>query len=1212
MAERFDANAYPLEPGLRLLEASAGTGKTFALAHLALRLITEAGQSLDQLLVVTYTDAAAAELRSRIGARLQAALQGLEALNRGEDEPPAPDPVLQSWWSKSRDNHQRNDWIRKLLLALEQLDRSDITTIHGFCRRSLRRQALSSGAAMDPQLETDTTIQIQEVVQQIWHELLETLPAGQLRGLMEARLTAENLAQALKTLDSDPAPQLNGEDDDFAIDQRLGPQLEAWLAGTWQRFEELWSLHSRTLEHRFCSAAAQWKAEGVSRTTPYSAKPRSDRCAVMDQWIAMQSTPPDLTAIRAMEKPLKDYFHPGSWCRVARSCGESNPSLAQAELQTQIAALWDGPIERSWRHCLQRGLAMLRERRLRQGVITFAGLLAAMDPGAGQPEPDWLSPLRSRYRTVMVDEFQDTDAVQWRLLHRAFAGTSQHLLLLVGDPKQAIYRFRGGDLETYRTARSQVDRIDALLENFRTTPPLMVGMNALMAPGLVRSKLDVPAVAPRGTTREWGEATGRHPLELLLIPSETPSSKTALEQQLPDLLAEDVLRRLQGTAGLEPSDLCLLVSRHAQATALRNALADRGIPTRLVNQGDVMESEAAAVLQRLIDALAVPGDERRLRLLACSALLGWNTDNLQNNDDEGNAERLDALAARIRRLSEQLPRLGLLGCLSDLLDGAVMADLSERGRLLGDLQQAARLVQDAMHRQGLNAASAAEWLRRERLQPPDPVPDARQPHSDQAESAVAVVTVHRSKGLEYPVVICPYLWEAPGESKGPLWKTEGRQHWIVCCNRHWGPGREAADQADAQAAAEAERLAYVALTRACSQLVLVWGQAARQDHAPLVSWLFGAEALNTDPALQTAERLRNHLLDRGVPISIDELPINAASFGTNRWQPPHVDDVLQLGGVPAHIDRSWGRASYSAWISTADDSAHLELGRDPEPDPKETDKPGDTLWPEFGPLAEFPRGPGPGDCLHRILEQLSFQHDGSDDGMIERELRRAGLAPERWLDAVRNGLSDVLSTPLGGPLGALALQELSAEGRLHELSFDLPVNGMVTSSLVTAFRADSAARFGNDYIPHLEQLSVCSRGFLTGSIDLVFCDSTDLSKARWWVADWKSNWIGERGSDGRSPVCGPRHYTQAAMHEQMVHHHYPLQAHLYLVALHRHLQWRLPGYDPRQHLGGYAYIFLRGMPGGEHPIGEGPGRIVEPAPWARILTLDRLLKEGAP
>ena len=199
------------------------------------------------------------------------------------------------------------------------------------------------------------------MVQEIWHDLLESLDPDHYRGLLSAGLTAEALTRGLNTLDSDPTPQVCTDGADFVVDQPLAPQLDSWLNSTWLQFLELWPKHSRTLEACFCTAAAEWKAAGASRTTPYSAKPRSDRCAVIDQWIAAQATAPSISAIRDQEKPLKEYFHPGSWCRVARSCGEEEPSLAHTELQTVIAALWDGPIERVWRHCLQRGLAKLND-----------------------------------------------------------------------------------------------------------------------------------------------------------------------------------------------------------------------------------------------------------------------------------------------------------------------------------------------------------------------------------------------------------------------------------------------------------------------------------------------------------------------------------------------------------------------------------------------------------------------------------------------------------------------------------------------------------------------------------------------------------------------------------------------------------------------------------------------------------------------------------
>ena len=1195
MAQRFDANTYPLDAGVRLLEASAGTGKTFALAHLSLRLITEAAMPLDSLLVVTFTDAAAAELRSRIGRRLQDALLGLEALER-QQPLPAADQVLEDWWRDSPDDRRRRDWISRLLLALEQLDAADITTIHGFSRRSLRRQAISSGAAMQLQLETDSTALVQEVAQEIWQQQLLSLPLGQLAGLEQAGFSFEGLCVALARLDGDPQARLAVDAEDLTPDQPLADQLQHSIETGWQVFRTLWTRDGAALEQAFRAAASQWKAL-TFKTTPYSPSPRTDRVAQVDHWIAAQQGAPDLITIRGLEKPLHDYFHPGVWCRTARKCGEQDPSLAAVELQRAIADLWDGPIERVWRYALRRGLQALADRRRRSGVISFAGLLAEMDPGAG--EAAWLEPLRQRYRAVMVDEFQDTDPTQWRLLQRAFADRSR-FLLLVGDPKQAIYRFRGGDLDTYRRARDQVDRIDDLLDNFRTTEPLMAGLNALMQPGLPCSGLEVPSVRACSDREPAELPEGEWPLKLLVHDGDAEIGRTALEELLPAQLAEVVIRLLSDQPRRVPSQLCILVTRHDQAADLRRALAERGVPTRLVAQGDVFESEAAGVLQRLMDALAAPGDDRCLRLLAASPLLGWRSEALRRAVED---EQLDQLAQRLRLWADQLPRVGLLGCLADLLEADRMADLSERGRLLADLQQAGRLVQEEMHRQGLDVSSAAQWLRRQRLHPPVPVPDAREPHSDLAESAVAVVTVHRSKGLEFPVVICPYLWRGAKEARylsGPLWRDRGEAGWRIALSRDWGAGWRLWQQSHADEVAEAERLAYVAVTRARSQLLLVWARCSGQ-RTVLQDWLFDG-----DPE---QDRMR------ALPFTVEPLPEEP---GCRRWSPSLPQDPLALGAVPARIDRRWGRSSYSAWIASPAADALIEQGRDRDPAAMDALDAGQERWPERGPLADFPRGATAGDCLHRILEELPFQPSSQRQAsfereLIDKELLRAGLNPG-WSPLVQEGLEQVLSTPLGGPLGDLSLQTLSPDRRLHELSFDLPVQQARTLDLVDAFRLDPEARFGGDYIPKLQTLQVNSRGFLTGSIDLVFSDAADPHQARWWVADWKSNWIGERALAGEECRCGPRHYHDAAMQAQMLEHHYPLQAHLYLVALHRHLRWRLPGYAPERHLGGYVYVFLRGMPGAEgfEQGAQGPGRIVEPAPLQRVLALDRMLQEVEP
>ncbi|MFL0786457.1 MAG: UvrD-helicase domain-containing protein, partial [Prochlorococcus sp.] len=692
-------------------------------------------------------------------------------------------------------------------------------------------------------------------------------------------------------------------------------------------------------------------------TKPFSPKPKKDRCDILTSWLEGLSQDLDDSdhsfvlsygTIRD-QSLLTDYFHPAVVCNVARRCGEVNPTPLKPSLQQSIADLCDGPAEQVWTHALHWGLDALVERRRRRGVISYAELLSALDPKAqtkviNQPHCDqqapWLDALRRRYRVALIDEFQDTDPVQWRLLEQAFAHSPDHLLLMVGDPKQAIYRFRGGDLNTYLDARSKVDRIDALLDNFRTTTQLLDGLSQLMAPGLRRSNLGSPPLTARSDATPLPLPAGVNPLQLLNLDDATHStgaqpaslsSKTKLEEQIPTAVAHAVLDLLKNQKEtLQPADICILVGRHRQAASIREGLALVGVPTRLVSQGDVLTSEAAQVLQRFLDCLARPAHSSSLKLVACSALMQWNTEQLA--DAECNGE-LDQLALRFRNWAINLPRLGLVGCLAELLEGRTIADLSERGRLLGDLYQCAQLVQEVIHRQGLDASTAADWLRRQRLQPVDPVPEARQPHSDVAESAVAVVTVHRSKGMEYPVVICPYLWQAPSLPRGPLWRSGSESRWCVALSTGWGKGWQLSQQAHQASLQEAERLAYVAITRACSLLMLIWARGAKQEGNPLSAWLFGVDAIDAAMQELTPERMSAWLDRQQLPITV--FPAQLKSI-QQRWQSPPLQGELALGPTPQRrFDLSWGRSSYSAWVSgvhrddgsASSDPVELEEGR---------------------------------------------------------------------------------------------------------------------------------------------------------------------------------------------------------------------------------------------------------------------------------------------
>ncbi|MEB3158280.1 MAG: UvrD-helicase domain-containing protein [Synechococcus sp.] len=1209
---RFEANAFPLSPGRRLLEASAGTGKTFALAHLVLRLLSEGSSSLtvEQLLVVTFTEAAAAELQDRIARRLQ---QALGLLQGGDTS--TVDPILQEWFAVQPPRQHRL-LEGRLLLALERLDRADITTIHGFCRRTLQRQALEAGLGPAVSLESQGQERREQVVHDYWNQQVLPLPASLLAGVQQRGVDPESLLGVLGKLDGDPALELDPLPEELAADEPLFGPLERTWNNRWQRFLDAWRTQADALEQALASAAAELKGHGASYS-PFRLKPKPDRVQAVQRWIdGLDGQVPGYDAVLA-QADLQKYFHPGPFTKVAAVVHGDRVSLPEPQLMEAIAALVDGPAEDLLLHFSRWARQELLQRRERSGQISFGQLLSALDPGRDNRSSNpLLEAVAGRYKAALIDEFQDTDPIQWRILERAFSREpTRHLLVMVGDPKQAIYRFRGGELTTYRIAAASADHCFGLYENRRSSEPLVKALNHLMQPGMPRSALQVPAVEALANKGTLELQKGAEPLQLLEIDPERLETQVAsfcqqlLEQQVP-LKSED------GSRPLEPGDLCLLVNQHAQAEALRAALEQQQLPSRLVSRGDVFESLGATALQRFLDALAQPGHNGRQRLLVASPLLGWSaTDILAARPDQW-----DLLAASLSTLAERLPRQGLTAVLAQLQGSEGLARLSLRGRVLADLQQAAELVQEQMHKLGLGASQAADWLRRQRLQESLEPPDAHRCRSDAAESAIAVVTVHRSKGLEYPVVICPYLWKgckpvkADRRQVGRRWipSPQSQPHLDLHLNPHWGRGRLAALQDQHAQAAEAERLAYVACTRARHLLVLGWPGADRaEDGNPLSPWLMAGSQ------------------PRDVPLQRVATPLGPM---THPWRAPLAQGSLTLGPRPTRdLDRHWGRASYSAW-------AHSQASVPPEmrEDGRDTDalaqgaaitqeaEPNDTTltWSALGPLAHFPRGAGPGDALHRILEQIDYGQLATGDSsaaldVIGQELPRAGLNDD-WCDTLMTALLQLVQTPMGGELGTFKLGDLRPGEWLNEMNFDLPLAQGSADRLVRngglarVFLDHPGGLFNEDYGHQVAQLEVASRGFLTGSIDLVF-----QCKGKWWIADWKSNWLGQRDHQGGVSQCGPINYSQEAMAALMTSNHYPLQAHLYSVALHRYLHWRLKGYDPTRDLGGYAYVFLRGVPGTDalkaaQSGKEIPGMLVDQPPLGRVLALDRLLREGQP
>jgi exodeoxyribonuclease V beta subunit len=1075
-----------------VLEASAGTGKTWTIATLATRYVAEAGVDLSQLLLATFSRAATQELRERVRERLTATLTGLSG-------PPGDDPLVEHLRRAEAGEVERRRV--RLARAVSDFDRATIVTTHGFCSSVL--DGLGTAGDHEPGATHVESVDdlLREVVDDLYlrkfapHD--SDRPALSLRDARAVARAAVGDRQALlEPADADPASPAG---------QRVGLARAA----------------VRELDRRKRAAR------------------------------------------------LRDYD----------------------DLLTLLCAVLSDP---------ERGPAACRR-------------------------------LQEQYRVVLVDEFQDTDPVQWDVLRRAFVGATT--LVLIGDPKQAIYAFRGAEVHSYLQAVREADLPARLSTSWRTDEGLLRALDhlyggaALGHPGIVAR----PVTAQHRTSR-LPEQT---PLRLRVVgrTGAGPLGRTgfpavgALRARVADDVAADVVRlldsrtplRLPGKDVVRPGDVAVLVRKHLQAALVQSALERAGVPCVLSGSTSVYATPSARDWLWLLQALEQPHRSGRARLAALTPLLGWTAEQLDADPER----QLDAVGDLLRAAARQLADAGLAAAFEHLaaetgLDARLLA-VEQGERRLTDLRHLAQSLDRAATEHALGVSSLVTWLA-ERVEDPDTgdVTDrSRRLETDAA--AVQVVTVHASKGLEFPVVYLPFGWDSTtSSSPATLRLHDGQGRRVLDVGGKGGPGWDARKrQAEAEDEGEELRLLYVAVTRAQCQVVAWWAPSAGASASPLQRLLMGRTPGEASPAPRAkvpedAAALAV-LRDWGWPDEIAVEPVGQVAPG--RWAAPAQEPgALAAARFRRGLDTSWRRTSYTALTSSAHDGPHV--GSEPEA-PGTADEPVEPPLDAAGgvagdapalpsPMNGLPGGAAFGTLVHEVLEVV----DTAAPDLEAELLLRCREAVGRRLAAVdpaalARSLLPVLRTPLpgGGDLASTAPTD-----RLAELDFELPLGGGDAPTRVQARLADVADLLrrhlppDDDLAAYAGLLSALDapalRGYLTGSLDAVL----RRPGPSYVVVDYKTNRLG-RGD----LTVGD--YTRPAMAAEMLRAHYPLQALLYAVALHRYLRWRQPGYDPERHLGGVQYLFVRGMAGPQTPAGCG---VFDWRPPAALVTELSDLLAGSP
>jgi exodeoxyribonuclease V beta subunit len=1151
----FDAEHQPLN-GFQVIEASAGCGKTYALSTLFVRLLTEVGIKAEEILVVTFTDAAAGELKTRIRQRIQ------DSLNRATDtdtdtESPGP------------------SYRQKLREALLQMDNAPISTIHGFCKQTLTYQAFESGMPFRSVLEADTKAVFDEIACDFYVKNTAFRPGLFVEYLDLCKFGPNDLASLLRTVSGRR---------DLVILPDIEPVLDP----------------SDEYSEAFFSAKKILASDREGLEAALSASPidkRSYRRDRVSSWLdrlerILSFAHPTLSLIN---DDLKRFTSSAIGEKVRSGDPPRHDFIDVADLLVRTEVGFDKMLIQFKRIFVDESLLILARIKKERSIHTFDDLLQTLHAALEGPSAESLkSALRDRFKAVLIDEFQDTDSIQFDIFNRAFGGTDMPFFV-IGDPKQSIYRFRGGDIFTYfRASRAACERRFGLTINWRSDPSIIKAVNTLFSSTtnpFLADEIPFSPVSSRPGAKDAFPVNERQgALEIRFVSRADANvqadkliPQTFADREMLDQITADISsllgRRDNDGSEIVPTRIAVLVRTNEQAKKVRDALQRRGISSLLLKEESVFETDEATEIRLLLVALQSPFDLTALRTVLSTRLFSLEALEIKSQFEDSNKwERWAFFMSVCRRLFLQSGMFLVLKSILELeIDGVTRGEalLGSAGgeRAVTNYRHLCELIErrpkGCLLGEGLNL-----WFDRQC----EHARDGREDEDDTElriksdAEGVLVLTMHKSKGLEFDIVFCPYLWHVSADSRRKTCSLfHDPKNERLTLNLSKEPERAHLKQERFEIEAENVRLAYVALTRARQRCIVVTGAFKTLAASP-IGRLFHGLTPET-PSSKTDEEL---LDDLKILESDSEGAIRVSSLFSNLFElekkdPPPIQKKLSSrvfnGRIPMpKVTLSFtGLTSFSlesddeneradTFVAIENNHQDREVMDASSPDPSnETAK----------SLLNFDRGAAAGTCLHSIFENLDFE--APDHGVVKKILQKFGYK-EEWTSPLITDLLTVLEKPLKSGDVELSLSRISTGKRLNELSFLFPVRRIssLTQPLSYLFEA-YCTKAGGAYAEALSRLSAPSlAGYMKGFVDLVF-----EYRGKYFIVDYKSNFLGNSIKD----------YHPSALAGAMAEHHYYLQYHLYTAALHRRLGSALKDYSYEEHFGGVFYLFIRGMTG---------------------------------
>lgn len=1166
----FDLLNSPLD-GMNLIEASAGTGKTFTIAGLFLRLILEKGFLVNEILVVTFTEGATAELKERIRNGLQTALN---AITKGR----ADEAFMQGL--VRRHEESRLKARVRLEEALRQFDDAAIHTIHGFCGRILQENTFETGLPFGMELTADEEKVREEILLDFWRRHICQVSPLFFLYTQANRGRLEDLQRLVMEQALDPSLKIIPEEVgkvDTAYEEK------AFLS-SFHALQKAWQKDRAEVERILTSHRALNRNKYRKTSIPLWMEEMDDffrggkRAPVL---------PPSFSKFTIREIRLS--------IKKGKEGGEAwdYPFFKKCDLLSEISEKLEQAfavrlveIKRDLLGYMAKELVTRKESRR---ILFFDDLLTRLWLSlSGRGGDGLLSQIRSRFRAALIDEFQDTDPLQYAIFKKTFDSEGK-ILFMIGDPKQAIYGFRGADVFAYMKGARDAQSRFGLPQNWRSSPELIEAINAIFGnkarPFLYR---EIPFHAAKPAYRKdidqlTLDGKEAHSFQLWFWPQEDggggkPLPKEAGRRAVAEAVAWEIGRlvslgqqgrALIGNKAVSPKDIAVLVRKNRDATLMQQHLSALRVPSVLHSTGNVFDTHEARELEGVLAGIVRALEESRLMTALSTDMLGFKGDALDAMIKD--ASLMEARVVKIREYHKLWRRGGFYRMFRRLItEENILPRLMgypNGERRVTNLLHLAELLHQSALKERFSMEGHLKWLKGQRARPRG---EEHLLRLESDENAVKIMTIHKSKGMEYPIVFCPFSWDGfKVPSGGPFLFHDPER------DRHLTLDLGSTKRDDNRALAEEEslsenlRLLYVALTRAKVCCYLVWGRF-NQSASSAPAYLFHhPKEPSHRKVVEDTEHWVKRLDSMAMLQDLDRLNVDAkgAIYVTD---PPkkalpslsplgEASQPLFLRSFESKIDRSWRIASFSSLISglpAAADWADRDEDNISDPVPALVERRSEEFQ-EGADLFSFPTGTRTGIFFHDLLEHFDFteKNPGLVGDLVVSKLYEHSL-DLTWRDAIVHSLDRVVSVALKMGKEEFSLSQISQQQRLNEVAFYYPIkraSPQKMSKLMTPW-GTGLQKGRVTFSPF--------RGFMKGYIDLIFEHG-----GRYYLVDWKSNYLGNHFED----------YGPKALARAMIKGHYVLQCHIYALALYQYLKYRVPGFHYDTHYGGIFFVFLRGL-----------------------------------